>query len=189
LKLLGYKFGEVSNPEDKCVIPTFDDAYKDFIDNAFPALEEFGFKAYVFVPAGLVGKFNEWDWRELNVKKEIMSWEDLGFLVEKGYKIGSHTLFHPDLTKLSDRELEKEVSYSKKLLEDKLSVEIETFCYPYGRYDDRVVNAVKRAGYRFAFTVEQKKFSLKDPYRIGRIGVFGNKLFVLFSFIKKLYRY
>ena len=189
LKSVGYSSSFLDEKKEKGVILTFDDAYRDFLDNALPLLEEFGFRAYVFVPADMVGRYNEWDWRKLNVKKELMSWEDLRFIVSRGHRVGSHSLSHPDLTRLSDRELEKEVHQSKLLLEDKLGVEVDTFCYPYGSYDERVVETVKRAGYRFAFTTEQKKFSLEDPYRIGRIGVFGNKLFVLFSFIKKFYRY
>ena len=189
LKSIGYRSADLENIKDKSVILTFDDAYKDFIDNAFPLLEEYCFKAYIFVPVAYVGKYNEWDYVKLNVRKELMSWEDLRFIADKGYRIGSHTMTHKDLTKLSDRDLEREVFDSKKLLEDRLGMEVDTFCYPYGYFDRRVVEVVKKAGYKYAFTVEEKKFSLSDPYRIGRINVMGNKLFVLLSFIKRFYRY
>lgn len=189
LRLAGYRSAFLDSLPERSVILTFDDAYKDFLDNALPLLEEFGFKAYVFVPAAMVGKYNEWDWRKLNVKKELMSWEDLRFIVSKGHRVGSHSLSHPDLTKLQEKDLWREVHHSKLLLEDKLGVSVDTFCYPYGRYDGAVIEMVRRAGYRFAFTTEEKKFSLEDPYRIGRIGVFGNKLFVFLSFIKRFYRY
>ncbi|RMA93075.1 polysaccharide deacetylase [Hydrogenothermus marinus] len=189
LKLIGYKYSEIDKIEDKTVIPTFDDAYKDFIENAYPLLEKYGYKGYVFVPAKLVGKYNEWDYEKLNVKKEIMDWEDLRFLVSKGYKIGSHTLTHPDLTKLSDEELKKEIFDSKKILEDKLGVEIDTFCYPYGYYNDKVTEMVKKAGYKYAFLVEEKRCSLDKPYEIGRINVAGNRVFVFLSFLEKFLRF
>jgi len=39
-------------------------------------------------------------------------------------------------------------------LEDKLGVDIKSFCYPYGDYDERVMDAVKDAGYKLAFSVD-----------------------------------
>jgi SAM-dependent methyltransferase len=43
------------------VILTFDDGYKDFIENAWPILERADFKATVFVVTELVGRVADWD--------------------------------------------------------------------------------------------------------------------------------
>jgi len=65
LRLLGYRFLRsqdlLESPKDRAVLLTFDDAYLDFWEHAFPFLLEEGIPALVFVPAGLVGKFNKWD--------------------------------------------------------------------------------------------------------------------------------
>ena len=188
-KLLGYRFRTLEKVEKKTVIFTFDDAYKDFLENAYPVLEKFGFKAYLFVPVSFVGRFNLWDYEKLKVKKFLMDWEDLRFLVKEGYKIGSHTLTHPYLTELTDKELKKELEYSKKLLEDKLGIFIDSLCYPYGAYDQRVIKFTKEAGYRFAFTTKEAKFSLKNPYEIPRINIFGEKFPNFLNFLKRVLRY
>jgi peptidoglycan/xylan/chitin deacetylase (PgdA/CDA1 family) len=55
----------------------------------------------------------------------------------------------------------------------------ETFAYPYGDYDDRVVDAVRRAGFRGACTIALPARRMqRDPFRVNRIDVCrfsGNK--------------
>jgi peptidoglycan/xylan/chitin deacetylase (PgdA/CDA1 family) len=70
-----------------------------------------------------------------------------------GYDIGSHGLYHRDLTTLCDRELETEVSVSKKLIEDCIGAPINAFSYPWGVYGAREQNAVQEAGYDCAVIV------------------------------------
>jgi len=82
----------------------------------------------------------------------MMSWEQLKELSRAGHEICSHSLTHPILPQCSDGELEREVAGSKALLEERLQVEVESFCYPNGDYDARVVEAVRAAGYRQAVT-------------------------------------
>jgi len=82
----------------------------------------------------------------------------------KDYEIGSHTVNHPqDLKKVTDDELVDEVAGSKKLLEDILGTKVNSFCYPRGRYNERVIKAVKEAGYLSARTVD-----------VGNIGIICN---------------
>lgn len=187
LKLLGYKFLRsqdlLKRPKDRAVLLTFDDAYLDFWENAFPFLMEEGVPALVFVPAGLVGKFNKWDYERLKVKKTIMDWQHLKELVSAGIEIGSHSLTHPYLSKIPEESAKREIEDSKKLLEDKLGIEIKTFCYPYGDYNQKVRDMVAKAGYLMAFTTKHGSFS-KSPnlFEIRRITVFGNDFLLKFIF-------
>jgi peptidoglycan/xylan/chitin deacetylase (PgdA/CDA1 family) len=80
----------------------------------------------------------------------IMSWDQLRALARAGHEIGSHSMSHPILPLCSDSDLEREVAGSKAVLEDRLQLEIASFCYPNGDCDPRVADAVHRAGYRQA---------------------------------------
>ena len=66
-------------------------------------------------------------------------------------ELGSHSLSHFDLRKLSDAELAAELSDSKQAVEAITGRPCRLFAYPYGLYDDRVVEAVGTAGYELAF--------------------------------------
>lgn len=63
---------------------------------------------------------------------------------DMGHEIGSHSCTHPNLTKLSKRELENELENSKKYLETLLNKKIDGFAFPYGFYNkDVLLNVIK----------------------------------------------
>lgn len=177
LRRFGYITPSLDNItfDRKEVILTFDDGYKDFLENALPIIRQFSFRAVVFVVADLVGSYNQWDWQKLNIKKPLIDWQDIDYIIKQGIEIGSHTLTHPFLTKIDPKDARREIEFSKKKLEDKIGVEIKSFCYPYGDYNQTVRDMVEKAGYKYAFTTKHGKFKKEDdPYQINRITIFGN---------------
>ncbi len=82
----------------------------------------------------------------------FMSWSQLRSLIDEGHEIGSHSLTHELLTLCSDPSLQKEVAWSRSLIEERLQTDVVSFCYPNGDVDDRVADAVRDAGYRQAVT-------------------------------------
>jgi len=72
--------------------------------------------------------------------------------LQAGHAIGSHTLTHARVTRLSVRDAREEIFASKKKLEDTFGVAIEHFCYPYGDWNEAVRDLVAEAGYRTACT-------------------------------------
>lgn len=77
---------------------------------------------------------------------------DIKDLAEK-FEIGGHTVSHPqDLKLLSDDSLDAELAENKIWLEKIIGREVTSFCYPRGRYDERVIEAVIRAGFKQART-------------------------------------
>jgi peptidoglycan/xylan/chitin deacetylase (PgdA/CDA1 family) len=76
-----------------------------------------------------------------------MSWTELAGLAAGGWEIGSHTVRHPHLTELGDRELDRELVRSRVECQRRLGVECTSIAYPYGDVDRRVVLAARRAGY------------------------------------------
>ncbi len=69
-----------------------------------------------------------------------------------GMEIGSHTVSHPQLTKLDDQAARAELVDSKKELEDILGAPVTAFCYPYGKFNRRLSELVQESGYQLART-------------------------------------
>ncbi|MFF7493221.1 polysaccharide deacetylase family protein [Streptomyces rubiginosohelvolus] len=127
---------------------TFDDGYADFLDEALPVLRKHGFRATVYVLPGRPGGVNEWD--PLGPRKPLLTHEGVRRVAAAGMEVGSHGLYHRDLTGLSDEELRRETRDSRELIGDLTGSLPEGFCYPYGILDRRVAQAARSAGYGHA---------------------------------------
>lgn len=115
------------------------------------------------------GPFPEW--------AGMMTWGNVREISEFGHEIGSHTLSHPILSQCSDQQLEREISMSKTILEDRLNVKVETLCYPNGDFDNRVINAAKNFGYKRAVTTRLKMNKIGDPiFSLGRFDMNPSRL-------------
>ena len=93
------------------------------------------------------------------------------YLADKGHEIGGHTVNHITDMKLieDDEKLDWEIKENKNTIEFFLTRKpITKFCYPRGRYDDRVREAVKKAGYTEARTtrVLQVMNYSGDPFQM-----------------------
>lgn len=96
-------------------------------------------------------------------------------LVRAGWEIDSHSLSHPDLTRLSDAALRREVAGSRARIKRAFGPRAANFfAYPSGRHDVRVRRAVRAAGYLAATTVRRGFVRPSaDPYALSRIQVGG----------------
>jgi peptidoglycan/xylan/chitin deacetylase (PgdA/CDA1 family) len=110
----------------KSVVITFDDGFQDFYSGAFPILRKYDFVATVFIPTGLLGNQRS-QWKGA----DLMTWSEVRELQSCGIRFGSHTINHPELEKLNEKQIEREVGESKQTLEDNLGVSIKSFAYPY----------------------------------------------------------
>lgn len=82
------------------------------------------------------------------------------------FEIGAHTLTHADLSRLPLDEAEKEITGSKEWLEGLIGKPVGMFCYPRGRYNERIRDIVKSAGYRGARTTKQFSLMVGDPFEM-----------------------
>lgn len=89
--------------------------------------------------------------------------------------IGSHTYHHPITIRCSDAELNFEYRESKKTLEEWLSVEINSFSFPNGDYDQRDLSLLKKYNYKMAFTVNPELNSnFISEFQIPRVSINSN---------------
>ena len=144
----------VGAPRRRVVAVTFDDAFRSVATLARPVLDDLGWPATVFVPSDFPGAAQlRWpgidQWAGTRHERELapMSWDELGALGEAGWELGSHTCSHPRLSIISDADLARELSESKRACEHALGRPCRTIAYPYGDADARVVAATVTAGY------------------------------------------
>ena len=159
------------------IIITFDDGYKGVYENAFPILKSLGLKATVFM---ISDNINE---KEYYMNQKSMLEMSKSNLIE----IGSHSVTHPDLTSLSQKELDNELSTSKSNLEKIIGKKVNCFSYPMGKYNDTVITATKKY-YEYAVTTDEgPEYSKKiNPVKLKRIKIY-RKLFLI-NFVDKICR-
>jgi peptidoglycan/xylan/chitin deacetylase (PgdA/CDA1 family) len=88
--------------------------------------------------------------------------------ISEYHEIGAHTLTHRTLTSLPINEAEKEIRGSKIYLERILGHEVNMFCYPKGKYNQKIKEMVKKSGFLGARTCNGGSFEFpKDPYEWG----------------------
>lgn len=154
--------------EDKTSLPpnpiilTFDDGYTDNYTNAFKVLNE---RDMVAVMYPYTKKINSTNGLTKNQLEELL---------ENNWEIGSHTINHLDLTTLTVDKLVQEVRDSKQYLEELFGIDVVSFCYPAGQYNQKVVEAVKKAGYKYGVTTNygmsnfEKNLLVLSRIRINR---------------------
>ena len=178
-------FDQINNAKKKQIIITFDDGYKDLISCVLPILKKYNFNATCFIVSSLLGKKNLWDVGKKNfVQKDLMNLNDIREWVDNGMFIGSHSHNHLDLTSLSLDKITDELTYSKKILEDKVGVKIKNFSYPYGKVNNLVYKKTKEI-FEKATTTNRGRFDINnhDSHLIPRIDM-GKKLSIFKIFLK-----
>ena len=164
----GLERGERLPP--RSFVLTFDDAYHNVYEIAFPLLRKHGFSATIFAVTADVGRTPGWQQSAGVPQLPLCSWDQLAEMQAAGFRVQPHSRTHPDLTTLDDRALREEISGSRDEIRDRLGAPGEFFCYPHGKHDDRVVDVVRSLGFRGAVTV---RFGMNDaatdPFRWRRV--------------------
>lgn len=87
-------------------------------------------------------------------------------------EIGSHTLTHRNLTRLSVTEMAHEMDDSRNAISERLGMEVSAISYPYGLHDETVTNAARRSGYLAGYTLAAGSASpSQDPLATPRLNV------------------
>ena len=160
----GYQTVFVNEIEDlsnytKPVALTFDDCFVYFYNNAYPLLKKYNQKASIYIICNYVNGPN------------YLTTDQIKEMVDSGLvSVQTHTLSHRELTSLSLEEMEKELVESKKYLDSTYNINVDTICYPIGKYNDTIVNKAKEI-YKYGLAMTGGVYNSKkhDLYRIPRI--------------------
>jgi len=99
-------------------------------------------------------------------------WDTIARATDAGLTLGVHSATHRTLTELDDAELEREIFTSWETIRQRVGVRAECFAYPYGRWDARVRDVVRAAGYRGAVTLDYGLVRVAaDPWALPRVHV------------------
>ena len=132
-------------PPQKSVLITIDDGWKSAKTIAYPILKKYGFTAVLFVYTDLIKD---------KQNSLTLSWDDVLALRKSGvFEIGSHTVTHCDLCKVSDDQLQRELQDSQRIINAKVGVTPDVIAYPNGVFNKKVMDTMSKFGYKAGFTV------------------------------------
>jgi peptidoglycan/xylan/chitin deacetylase (PgdA/CDA1 family) len=135
----------------KAVVITFDDAFSDFYHAAFPVLAAYGLSATVFIVSEFA-RIASGSARETG----YMRWPQIREVHAHGICMGSHTMTHPDLRRLTPQQIDTEVGQSKRDIEEELGQAVQSFSFPNAfpeqdrDFTKRMSDTLHTAGYKNA---------------------------------------
>ncbi len=125
---------------ERVVALTFDDAYINFYENAWPLLKQHGYPATLFVATTHISE----------EATEFLSWSQLEELSKTGIEIGSHSHSHNFLARelhlnnsvSQQNTVVSDIQLSLNKIQQRLSITTNLFAYPYGEYSIALGNII-----------------------------------------------
>jgi peptidoglycan/xylan/chitin deacetylase (PgdA/CDA1 family) len=156
------------------VLITFDDGYRDTLENALPLLQKHGCEAVIFVPVAYM------DDRmpllvERGVRNATLDWGLVRELDAGGVRVESHGIAHRPLAELPLDEAVREIAVSKLRLEEELGRPVRAYAYVKGseaHFHPVHESILRQAGYELGFTsISRANGPATDRFRLGRYNV------------------
>lgn len=149
--------------EKNSICLTFDDAYADFYFLIFPLLKKYNLKALLAIPSKyILNSTNEKAQNRMNFehndlfknykKATFCTYKELKEMKDSGLVIfGSHSHSHVNLLE-ENINLDLELRISKEILEKNLNVKIESFVFPFGKYNQEILKVAQKY-YKYNFRI------------------------------------
>ena len=160
--------GVAASVPDRVVVLTFDDAVSTHATFVAPLLKKYGFGA-TFLVCEFPPDFE-------TGKKKYMTWEQIQYLNEMGFEIGSHTRTHTHVNQMSKEQFAGELQY----MEDKFKrygiPKPVSFAYPAYQTDAMAAVTLAERGYWFARAGGSRTYDPQkdDPLLIPSFSTTGN---------------
>jgi peptidoglycan/xylan/chitin deacetylase (PgdA/CDA1 family) len=155
-------------PPLRTIAITFDDCYRDNLDAAL-VLAEHELPATFFIPTKYVGTDHIFPWDVGLNRMPNLTWNEVRRIQQLGHEIGSHTVSHPDLGVIERSDAERELTESKRTLEDRLERPVRWFAYPFGgrnNFRPEYLPLTQQVGYEACFSAER---GFIQPHMRGQI--------------------
>lgn len=149
---------------DKWVSFNIDDSYKSFYENGLPLFKKYNYPFTLFV------------YVEATEKKygDFMSWEEIKEASKYG-EIALHSYAHKHMTKLSNKEIFEDTQKSYEIFVKQLGFKPKGYVYPFGEYDERVKNEIKKFDFEYIANQSSGSVNIKsDVYDLNRVALVGN---------------
>jgi len=153
-QLIDYYLGKAAAPPPHSVVITVDDGHRSVYTDMFPLIKKYKVPVTLFLYPSAISNASY-----------AMTWEQLREIKKSGlFDFQSHTYWHPNFIKEKKRlpptEYEKfvqmQLTRSKTKLERELGTSVDMLAWPFGIYDDELALMAARAGYKAAFSMDQK---------------------------------
>jgi peptidoglycan/xylan/chitin deacetylase (PgdA/CDA1 family) len=163
----------------RAVLITFDDGYRDNLENALEVLGRHGYPAVLFVPIGYLDTTlplpHEERLAQRGIVNRTLDWSDLPDIERGGIRVEAHGISHRPLADLEVDEAAREIVLAKLKLEEALGRPVRAFAYVKGseaHFKLVHLSLLRQAGYDIAFTsVSGANTPRTDPLRLHRYNV------------------
>ncbi|MBR6807693.1 MAG: polysaccharide deacetylase family protein [Clostridia bacterium] len=152
IKLLsenGYSFlfaNEWRFTDTPSVIITFDDGYEDNYTEVFPILKKYEARVTVFLITDMIGKENYLS------SEQIIEMHRSGLV-----SFQSHTVYHNDLSSISESDIRYEFEESANSIEALLGYRPSVVSYPTGKYNNKV-SRISGEYYTHGYTTDSPEY-------------------------------
>lgn len=114
---------------------TFDDGYLSDYEIVYPLINKLKVKATFFINPCNIGKSG------------FLTWNMVQEMSNSGLLIGSHGYNHSNMLKLTKNDAKREFVMSRRIIEKKIGKPVNNFSFPYGKFNQDLVNLAFDCGY------------------------------------------
>ncbi|MDD2501851.1 MAG: polysaccharide deacetylase family protein [Geobacter sp.] len=163
-QLVQWYQGKGAAPAPKSVVIVEDDAHKTVYSDMLPIIKKYRYPVTIFVYPSAISN-----------AKYAMTWDQLRELKKTGlFDIQSHTYWHPNFKrekrKLApaayDKLIMEQLLKSRKKLEQEVGGPVNLLAWPFGIYDDHLLQKAKEAGFVSTFSIERRHATSREKLQI-----------------------
>jgi peptidoglycan/xylan/chitin deacetylase (PgdA/CDA1 family) len=155
-------FYKMAQSDSRCIVVTsWDDGYFGDLKLA-ELLKRYNLQGTFYVPSSNRGGMGQ----------PGLSDSEICSLAADNFEIGSHTVNHLNLAAIDIEQASREIRESKTKLSELTQKDVKSFCYPFGKYSESIVQLVRSVGYKNArttraFVVSKEEIRQAGFFKIG----------------------